>query len=135
MFPGPEGQGRPYRPCYLRVPLRIESRPIIPPDYVKGKLRVGLLRKLLATSTKSFRGVVRVPGPAATYENASQPSALAALDLDRPIAEASAHADSGRFAESLSLIGSVLELTPGNPELLFARASALFAWGRFHEAH
>lgn len=40
----------------------------------------------------------------------------------------------GRYAESFALINAGLEAKPGDLELLFVRASALFGWGRYREA-
>ncbi|HEV2220886.1 MAG TPA: tetratricopeptide repeat protein, partial [Casimicrobiaceae bacterium] len=50
------------------------------------------------------------------------------------IAEGGRHFAAGRYAESLAIVDAALARTPAVPELLFARGSALFGWGRHHEA-
>ena len=51
------------------------------------------------------------------------------------IGDATACADTGRFAEALALVDGRLPSAPADGDLLFARASILFAWGRHAEAH
>src|SRR5690348_14918576 len=43
-------------------------------------------------------------------------------------------ASSHRYAEALAAIDASLEATPDDAELVAARGTALFEWGRFHEA-
>ena len=50
------------------------------------------------------------------------------------VAEASALFDDGRFGDALATIELALASAPDDPELLFARASTLFAWSRSREA-
>jgi Flp pilus assembly protein TadD len=50
------------------------------------------------------------------------------------VSEATALAEGGHFGQSLALIENARVAAPDDPELIFARASTLFAWGRLHEA-
>jgi tetratricopeptide (TPR) repeat protein len=51
------------------------------------------------------------------------------------IAEAHALSDAGRYGEALALVAGELSRHPDDAELLFARATVLFDWGRVREAH
>ncbi len=50
------------------------------------------------------------------------------------IAEVHSLAEAGRYGEALALVSAELSRHPGDGELLFARASVLFDWGRVREA-
>ncbi|MBU6485016.1 MAG: tetratricopeptide repeat protein [Betaproteobacteria bacterium] len=50
------------------------------------------------------------------------------------VAQANALFDDGRFGDALAMIETALGSAPDDPDLLFARASTLFAWGRSREA-
>jgi tetratricopeptide (TPR) repeat protein len=50
------------------------------------------------------------------------------------IAVAAAHSSAGRHSEALAAVSVALEMTPDDVELVFARGSILFAWGRHWEA-
>jgi FkbM family methyltransferase len=98
---------------------------------------MSLLHRLFATLTDRESNVRRsgVAGTAAEgAPNAKTEYSHDRYDRAQLIAEASALADSGRYGESLGLLGIALVTTPDDPELLFARAATLFAWGRFREA-
>jgi tetratricopeptide (TPR) repeat protein len=51
-----------------------------------------------------------------------------------PIAEIHSLSTAGRYGEALALAANELSRHPGDCELLFARASVLFDWGRMREA-
>jgi FkbM family methyltransferase len=65
---------------------------------------------------------------------ASAPASSAEQGPDALIAEAYALSTDGRFGEALALTASALSQSTGDGELLFARASVLFDWGRMREA-
>jgi FkbM family methyltransferase len=50
------------------------------------------------------------------------------------VAEAGSHAAAGRYGLALALIARALAVAPDDPELLLARASTLYTWGRLQEA-
>jgi FkbM family methyltransferase len=50
------------------------------------------------------------------------------------IEEVYSHSAAGRYCESLALVASELSSYPNDCELLFARATVLFDWGRIREA-
>ncbi len=78
-----------------------------------------------ASNGKSARGDNPVPGSAAD---------VAAGMFDGVLAIARSLNAAGRHAEALTLVDDGLESVPESPELLFARASILFDWGRYREA-
>jgi tetratricopeptide (TPR) repeat protein len=53
---------------------------------------------------------------------------------ERLLAEIDACNAAGLHARALALVRQALDSSPERPELVFARAETLFAWGRFHEA-
>ena len=98
---------------------------------------MSLLRRLLATRTIGEPDIRRSGVAAKASENAGDDRTGYAHDRDdhaQLVADASALAAAGRYGESLALVGRALVATPDDPELLFARASTLYAWGRFREA-
>jgi len=56
-------------------------------------------------------------------------------DSPPSIARVHALSESGRYGEALALVAGELSVHPGDGELLLARASVLFDWGRVREAH
>jgi tetratricopeptide (TPR) repeat protein len=50
------------------------------------------------------------------------------------LAEANAHHAQGRYGAALTAINRALIVSPDDPELLLARASTLYVWGRLREA-
>src|SRR6266567_4866722 len=89
---------------------------------------------MFASSTRRLSDAGRGVATPASPRNATQ---ALAPDLDartRLIAQAAAHAAAGRYGRSLALTGQALTEMPDDPELLFARGSTLFDWGRFREA-
>jgi tetratricopeptide (TPR) repeat protein len=53
----------------------------------------------------------------------------------KAIAEARMHREAGRLRDALKTTHGALAKHPADAELLFERASTLFAWGRYAEAH
>ena len=51
------------------------------------------------------------------------------------VAEAATHREAGRLGEALRITGFAVAKNPAEAELLFERASTLFEWGRYAEAH
>ncbi len=51
------------------------------------------------------------------------------------IAKVHALSESGRYGQALALVAGELSRHPDDGELLFARASVLFDWGRMREAY
>ena len=90
---------------------------------------MSLLQKFLRSSTSPDAAVTHRAPASAGREDATQPS------IGEIVEEARALEKAGRYAESLALISRALAASPDTPELLFAKASALFAWGRFRESH
>lgn len=92
---------------------------------------MNLLRKLL--------GSIIAP-PAKSAARTAQAGELRVADATQPgghasvVAQAGALFDAGRFGDALAMIESALATAPEDPELHFARASTLFAWGRSREA-
>jgi len=93
-----------------------------------GTLAVPRLGMLLGTFLRLDRNADRHIGG---EKSSSAPSAPAHSLL---IADAGSHAAAGRFGVALALIARALAVAPDDPELLFARASTLYAWGRLREA-
>lgn len=87
---------------------------------------------------RKFFGASSVPDPGSAKSGAvkdSPPLPRASPVGDRDVmAEGARHFAAGRYGEALALVDEALESTPSDATLLFARASTLFAWGRFHEA-
>ena len=92
------------------------------------------LQRLFAAATRPDREDDRGAGARRISADPAQHSVLRVEERDRLIAAAAVHDAASRYAQSLALVGPALAATPGDPELLFARASTLFAWGRFREA-
>jgi len=67
-------------------------------------------------------------GNAVTFESAEQKS------LAPVVAETHSLCAAGRYGDALALIAKALACNPGDSELLFARATVLFDWGRIWEA-
>src|SRR3989442_9578462 len=94
---------------------------------------MSLLQRLFATSTGAAPHTKRkIDASRAGYV----PRSLGSVVDGRAqlVADAGAHAAAGRYAESLALITTALAATPDDPELLLARASTLYEWGRYREA-
>jgi tetratricopeptide (TPR) repeat protein len=89
-----------------------------------------LLSKLLVSS----RRLARDEGQLAPALDIAHPeSPLQPVDVDL-LAQIDAHNASGLCGTALGLVDRALAKAPARPELLFARASTLFAWGRIGEA-
>jgi FkbM family methyltransferase len=98
---------------------------------------MSLLHRLLATRTNSEPDVRRSRVAAQVVQNVGDDRTGYANDRDvraQLVADASALAAAGRYGESLALVVRALVAMPDDPDLLFARASTLYAWGRFREA-
>ena len=67
--------------------------------------------------------------------NANEPAPAAGSQPSQILGNAAAHDAAGRYAESLAAIKRALETFPDDRDLLLARASTLYAWGRFREAY
>src|SRR5437899_4462382 len=95
-------------------------------------------RKFFATSTKAHLGVGSIAPATKAQETRSDDTAKIPASLannrDQVIAEAISHVGAGRYGRSLAVIDLALAATHNDPELLFARASTLFEWGRVREA-
>jgi tetratricopeptide (TPR) repeat protein len=89
---------------------------------------VPLLGKLLGTSLRLDRNAGRNIGG---EKSSPAPSAPARSQL---IADAGAHAAAGHYGAALALVDSALAIAPDDPELLLARASTFYTWGRYREA-
>jgi len=82
---------------------------------------------------------VRMPLLARTRPKAGRPISVPATPLglrERAalIARMTSDDAAGRYAASLTAIEPALSSSPGDPELLFARARTLFCWRRCREA-
>lgn len=77
-----------------------------------------------AAPTLPDRGAVTRAPPASPEDRAPGPL----------IAEAHSLSSAGRYGKALALVANELARHPGDCELLFARASILFDWGRMREA-
>ena len=96
---------------------------------------MSLLRRLLAPLMTEGRGQPSVDAASAPdRRRAGAGPTPIGMDRASIIAEASALADAGRLGESLGLIDNALLAAPDDAEIVFARASTLFVWNRFHEA-
>jgi FkbM family methyltransferase len=60
---------------------------------------------------------------------------LEAIDRDRSLSEVRAFEEAERYADSLAVLNRALHKAPGDTQLLLARASTLYAWGRTREAY
>jgi tetratricopeptide (TPR) repeat protein len=106
----------------------------IEPRLSEGNQALGLLRKLFSSSRKSHSGFVRDKRGLGIAEALSPPLLSSANAPSRLVAEASSLNAEGRYGDSLALIGHALMVAPDDPELLFAKGSTLYEWGRFREA-
>jgi tetratricopeptide (TPR) repeat protein len=64
----------------------------------------------------------------------ARPSPIDAAERARVISAAGSDVAAGRYANALASIDGALDAAPGDFELVFARASTLFSWGRYSEA-
>ena len=99
--------------------------------------QMSILRRFFETANRvdSEPRVSSIPAPAHSGSpGAEQRSVWLAAKHEALVAEVNAHDTAGQYGTSLAVIGQVLAAAPGDPTLLFARASTLFAWGRFREA-
>ena len=92
---------------------------------------MSLLKRLLTPSTSADAAANR-RAPAKVRR--AEPTQLS-MPVAEIVAEVRVLEKAGRYAESLALISRALAASPDTPELLFAKASALFAWGRFRESY
>ena len=90
-----------------------------------------LLRRLLATPTKPE---ITSEGERMASEDSTLRSALQVPAPGRATEELAAHNAAGRYAASLAIAAHALGKLRNDPELLLARASTLFAWGRVRDA-
>jgi tetratricopeptide (TPR) repeat protein len=90
------------------------------------------LRKLFSASRKPDARKSTTAVPAETV--LTLPGTSRSRATDAAIAQGSAHFKAGRLAETLAIVDQGLVEAPEDGTLLFARASTLFAWGRFAEA-
>src|SRR5438552_3422585 len=91
---------------------------------------MGLLQRI-------FAGSVQANSEAVPVRADPQRPSSANRDLgarSRVINEANAHNDAGRYARALALVDEALVNVPNDPELLSARASTLYEWGRIRDA-
>lgn len=97
---------------------------------------MSIVRRLFGTSDRTTSEGARAAAAKPHVHGARRDAGTTASFADRAaiLGAAGAHADAGRFGESLATIASALVAAPDDPELLFARASTLFAWGRLREA-
>jgi len=65
----------------------------------------------------------------------SAPRLATSPACDSTVKAVTAHLEAGRLAQALSLIDADLQSAPHDRDLLFARGSTLFSWGRYSEAH
>jgi tetratricopeptide (TPR) repeat protein len=89
---------------------------------------VPLLGKLLGTSLRLDRNADRHIGG-----EKGSPAAVAPA-RSQLIADAGSHAAAGRYGAALALISRALAVAPDDQELLLARASTFYTWGRLREA-
>lgn len=90
-----------------------------------------MLRRLLGSAAATSRG--QAPGTPWAGDSRTA-NAAQSEGCTNVIAEADALFANGRFGDALALIDAALASAPEDAELLFARASTLFAWGRSREA-
>ena len=93
-----------------------------------------LLRKLLSTTTRLDNGAIPASEVQRGPAGQGSPSVAQVAERDRLWADVAAHETAGRYSEALAVIAQATATSSSDPELLFARASVLFAWGRFREA-
>lgn len=96
-----------------------------------GTLAARFLRKLRPPSGGAL------PSAAATPLRVLQghaPGLTIQVEAKSILAQVETLDDAGRFADSLVLLNRALATAPTDSELLLARASTLYAWGRFREA-
>jgi tetratricopeptide (TPR) repeat protein len=89
---------------------------------------VPLLRKVFKTSVRPNRDADRH-----IDADAGSPVPIAP-ERSQLVADAGSHTAAGRYGVALALIARTSAVAPDDPELLFARASTLYAWGRLREA-
>jgi tetratricopeptide (TPR) repeat protein len=92
---------------------------------------VRLLRRLLPISTRPGGGS---EGGLTNSEESTRRLVSKGPAPSLPTEEIATHNAAGRYAASLAIVADALERTRNEPELLLARASTLFAWGRLREA-
>jgi FkbM family methyltransferase len=90
-----------------------------------------LLKRLLTPSIPT--DAVANPGTVVKAQRAERTQL--SMPVTEIVADARVREKAGRYAESLALINRALAASPGTPALLFAKASILFAWGRFRESY
>jgi FkbM family methyltransferase len=95
---------------------------------------MSLLQRLLAPSKTAVAGRNRQAAAHICADGLTASRGSHTYEVQEAVAEAGKHDHAGRYTESLAIIKSSLASSPDNPDLLLAKASTLFAWGRFHEA-
>ena len=92
------------------------------------------LRKLFGQSSRAERPQASVEDGSTSAREPKSVTCTPTAPDPIILAEGSEHFMAGRFAESLAAVDKALAVSPGTPELLFARGSSLFGWRRYYEA-
>jgi tetratricopeptide (TPR) repeat protein len=95
---------------------------------------LSLAARLSRKVANSRREAIAEPPPATPDRDAVTPASLPNQGQDALIAEVYSLSTDGRYGEALALVVSALSRHASDGELLFARASVLFDWGRMREA-
>jgi FkbM family methyltransferase len=95
---------------------------------------MSLLRRLLASSKTAAVAGNRQAEADVREDRLTASRGSHGHEAQEVIAEAREHDDAGRYAQSLAIIKAALASSRDNADLLLAKASTLFAWGRYHEA-
>jgi tetratricopeptide (TPR) repeat protein/precorrin-6B methylase 2 len=95
---------------------------------------MSLLQRLLAPPKTAAAGRNRQAATQVSTDRVTASPSPHGHEIQEVIAKAKKRDDVGRYAESLAIIAAALASSPDNPDLLRAKASTLFAWGRYHEA-
>ncbi len=95
---------------------------------------MALLRKLLASAKTPAIGNSERTAAHIGTSCASSSANSHRQDIEDAVESARQHDAAGRYADSLALLKPMLAASPNDPDLLLAKASTLFAWGRIHEA-
>jgi tetratricopeptide (TPR) repeat protein len=95
---------------------------------------MALLRKLFGSPARADPAA---QGAAVAYANPTGQAPASGSEDGEPsriLVAANSLNVAGRHGEALALVAEGLASMPANPELLFARASILFDWGRYRES-
>src|SRR5437899_10104182 len=92
--------------------------------------RMGWLQRIFAggVQANSECSPVRADPQLAPSSTNRHPQAASVVE------QANAHNDAGRYTRALALVDEALIGAPDDPELLSARASTLYEWGRIRDA-